>query len=110
MVRRYPLIASEVQLEGRLLKDSLERQGLSLNVGLEISTIDTIKHYVALGLGIAAISGLCLTDDDRSQFETIEVPADIGAESTYGIILRQDKHRSAPLETLMRLVKEDCRA
>ena len=105
-VRRYPLIVSEVQLEGHLLKDALERLGLPLNVGLEVSTMDTLKHYVALGLGIAAISGLCLTDDDRTQFEMLEVPADMGAESTYGVILRQDKHRSAPLETLIRLVKE----
>jgi len=105
-VRRYPLIVSEVQLEGDLLKDALERLGLPLKVALEVSTIDTLKHYVALGLGIAAISGLCLTDDDRMQFEMLEVPADIGAETTYGVILRRDKHRSAPLETLISLVKE----
>lgn len=105
-VRRYPLIVSEVQLEGHLLKDALTRLGLPLNVGLEVSTIDTLKHYVALGIGIAAISELCLTDDDRTQFEMIEVPADIGAETTYGVIVRHDKHRSAPLETLIRLVKE----
>ena len=61
-----------------MLKDALERLGLPLNVGLEVSTIDTLKHYVALGLGIAAISGLCLSDDDRTQFEMLEVPADIG--------------------------------
>ncbi len=94
-------------MESSFLKDSLGRLNLPLNVGLEVSTVDTLKHYVALGLGIAAISGLCLTDDDRTQFEMFEIPADIGAETTYGIILRKDKHRSAPQETLMRLVKED---
>ncbi len=78
---------------------------MPLNVGIEVSTIDTLKHYVALGLGIAAISGLCLTDEDRKQFEMLEVPADIGAESTYGLIVRHDKHCSRPLETLIRLVK-----
>jgi DNA-binding transcriptional LysR family regulator len=105
-VHRYPLIVSEVQLEGHLLKDALQRFGLPLNVGWEVSTIDTLKHYVALGLGIAAISGLCLTDDDRTQFEMIQVPIDIGADSTYGIILRHDKHHLPPLETLIRLVKQ----
>ena len=35
-----------------------------------------------------------------------EVPAGLGAETTYGVVLRHDKHRSAPLETLIRLVKE----
>ena len=93
-------------MEGHLLKDSLDRLNLPLNVKIEVSTIDTLKYYVSLGLGIAAISGLCLTDDDRTQFETLEIPPDIGAESTYGIILRKDKHQSAPLETLMRLVKK----
>jgi DNA-binding transcriptional LysR family regulator len=104
-VRRYPLVVSEVQLEGHLLKDALDRLGLPLNVGIEVSTIDTLKHYVALGLGIAVISGVCLTDDDRAQLEVLEVPADISADTTYGLIVRQDKHRSTPLETLIRLVK-----
>jgi DNA-binding transcriptional LysR family regulator len=105
-VRRYPLIVSEIQLEGHLLKDTLERLELPLNVGLEVSTMDTLKHYVALGLGIAAVSGLCLTESDRTQFEVLEIPTDLGGETTYGIILRRDKHRSKPLDTLIRLVKE----
>jgi DNA-binding transcriptional LysR family regulator len=88
------------------LKDALERLGLTLNVGLEVSTIDTLKHYVALGLGIAAVSGMYLTDDDRTHFEMLEVPADVGADSTYGVILRHDKHRSVLLGALLRLVKE----
>ena len=104
-IRHFPLIVSENQLEGRLLRESLERYGLPLNIGLEVSSFDTLKHYVARGLGIAAVSGLCLTDGDRSQFEIVEVPTDLGADSNYGIILRHDKHLTAPLKTLMRLVK-----
>ncbi len=102
--RRYPLIVSEVQLEGHLLKDALKRLELPLNIGIEVSTIDTLKHYVSLGLGIAVVSGLCLTENDRSQLELLEVPADIGSETTYGIIVRNDKHRSGPLKTLIRLL------
>ncbi len=97
-VRRYPLIVSEIQLEGHSLKEFFERQGLPLNTGLEVSTIDTLKHYVARGLGIAAVSGLCLNDGDRSQFELIEIPPEQCAKSRYGVILRHDKHLTGPLK------------
>ena len=84
-----------------------EQHGLPLNIGLEVSSLDTLKRYVALGLGVAAVSGLCLTEDDWSQMEMIEVPADLGANSTYGMILRRDKHLTSPLETFVQLIKND---
>jgi len=105
-VHRYSLIVSEIQLEGRLLQEFFDRQGLPLSIGLEVSTIDTLKHYVARGLGIAAVSGLCLTEADRSQFDIIEIPPDLGADTTYGMILRHDKHLNGPLKTLISLVKD----
>ncbi len=104
-VRRYPLIVSEVQLEGRLLKESFERAGLPITIGLEVGSFDTLKYYVARGIGIAVVSGLCLTDGDRSKFEMIEIPPDIGVDTTYGMILRKDKHQTGPLNSLISLIK-----
>ena len=103
-VLRYPLIISEVQIEGRLLKETLGRLNLPLNIGLEAATFETLKHYVARGLGIAVVSGLCLTKADRTHFEIVEVPAELGVETTYGIILRRDKNLNRPLMTLFQLL------
>jgi len=97
---RYPLIILEVQHEG-LLQDTLSRLDLPLNRGLEVGTIDTLKHYVSRGLGIAVVPGLCVSEEDRARFEIVPVPAELGAETTYGVVVRHDKHRSASLKSLL---------
>lgn len=106
-IRRYPLIVSEAQTESHLLKDTLDRLNLPLNIGLEVGTFETLKHYVARGLGIAVVSGLCLSKADRTHFETVQVPAELGGETTYGVILRHDKSLNKPLSTLLRLLGVD---
>ena len=103
-ILRYPLIVSEAQTESRLLEDTLGRLNLPLNIGLEVGTFETLKHYVARGLGIGVVSGLCLTKADRTLFETVEVPAELGGETTYGVILRHDKSLNKPLSTLLQLL------
>jgi DNA-binding transcriptional LysR family regulator len=99
-ISRYPLIVHEVQREG-LLKDTLSRLKLPLNTGLEVGTIDTLKHYVARGLGIAVVSELCVSEEDRARLEIVPFPAELSAETTYGVVLRHNKHRSAPLRSLL---------
>ena len=68
-IRQYPLVVAEVQLEGYLLKETFAHLGLNLNVGIEVGTIAAVKQYVARGLGIAVISGLCLSDEDGANLE-----------------------------------------
>ena len=46
------------------------------------------------GLGIALVSGLCLSDADRMQLEVIEVPRELDADTHYGVVLQRDKHIS----------------
>jgi DNA-binding transcriptional LysR family regulator len=100
-VTRYPLIVSEVQLEDHLLEDAFERLKLPLNVALQVGTIDTLKHYVARGLGIAVISALCVTENDQARFEVVTVPPEFTPDTTYGVVLREDKHQGALLKSLL---------
>ena len=55
-------------------------------------------------MGIALVSGLCLTKSDRARFETVELPTDTGGETSYGAILRKDKSMTRPLTTLLQLL------
>jgi len=103
-ILRYPLIVAEAQVESQHIKDMLGRMDLPLNIGLEVGSIETLKHYVDRGLGIALVSGLCLTKSDRARFEIVEVPADLGGETTYGAILRHDKSMTRPLTALLQLL------
>jgi DNA-binding transcriptional LysR family regulator len=101
MTGRYPLIVLEVQREDRRLQQAFERQQVPFNVGLEVSTIDTLKHYVARGLGIGFISGFCVTSEDRARLEVLKIPTEFGGDTTYGVLLRRGKHRTALLKSLL---------
>ena len=105
ILKRYPLVVPEVDdPEHQPIAKALEQRGLPYNVGLEVGSIETVKHYVHRGLGIAVVSGLCLTEQDHDALDTIEVPGDVYAGTTYGVIHRHDKYLTAPLEGLMALL------
>jgi len=97
---RYPLIILEVQREDARLQKAFEQLGIPFNVALEVSTVDTLKHYVSRGLGIGVISGFAVTADDSERLDVVQVPAEFGGATTYGIVLRRGKHRSSLLKSL----------
>lgn len=105
MIWRYPLIVAEVQLEGYVVKETFTRLKLPLNVGMEVGTLETAKRYVSRGLGIAVVSGLCLTEEDLGRFEMIPIPSELEADAHYGIVMRRDKHQSPLLKDLLRLLR-----
>lgn len=98
---RYPLVILEVQGEDQRLKQAFERQELPFNVRLEVSTIDTLRHYVARGAGVAVIAGFAVTEEDRARLEVLPIPSEFGGDSTYGVVMRRDKHRSALFKSLV---------
>jgi DNA-binding transcriptional LysR family regulator len=103
-VGKYPLVVAEAQIEGYLLKDTFAQLGLPLNVGIEVGTFDTLKTYVARGFGVAVIPGLCVTEEDRTRLEIVPIPTELDADTTYGVVMRNGKHRSRPLADLLRLL------
>ncbi len=102
----YPLIILEVQREDPRLRETFERHNVPFNVALEVSTIDTLKHFVACGLGIAVVSGFAVTQEDRARLDIVAVPQEFGGATTYGVVIRRDKHRSALLKSLVAILIE----
>jgi len=98
---RHPLIVAEVQRHGGVLEDTFARLKLPLNISMEVDSLDTLKRYVAHGLGVAVVPERCLTEEDRLRLEIIPVPRELNAETTYGVVLRRDKHRSPLLKHLL---------
>jgi|SRR5712692_1162216 len=71
---------------------------------LASGSIDTVKPYVARGLGLAVVPGICLAELDRAVFETVPIPAEFDGATTYGVVLRKDKHLSDPLRWFLPLL------
>lgn len=94
VLARYPLVVSETQQEIGTIRQALEQRGLPLNVGIEVGDMETLKFYVARGYGIGAVSGICLTAEDREKLEIVEIPEAYHSGTTYGVVMRKDKHVS----------------
>ena len=104
MTARYPLIIQEVQREDPRLREAFERYHVPFSVALEVSTIDTLKYYVARGMGIAVISGSSVTQEDRARMEVIAIPEEMGGTNSYGVVVRRDKHRTPLLKALIAIL------
>jgi DNA-binding transcriptional LysR family regulator len=100
----YPLVILEVQREDPRLQAALDRLGIPFNVALEVTTIDTLKHYVARGLGVAVISGFSVTEEDRRRLEVLRIPDELGGTTTYGVVMRRDKHHTPLLRSLLAML------
>lgn len=100
----YPLIILETQREDPRFRQAFERIGVPFNVAFEVTTIDTLKHYVARGMGIAVISGFSVSAEDRMRLEVIEIPEEIGGVSTYGVVIRRGKDRTPLLKSLIAIL------
>ena len=100
---RYPFVVP-VQSEDKRLAEVLKREGLPYNVAVEVGTIETVKHYVVQGHGMAVVSGICLTEADRDVLDTIEIPGEFGGATTYGVIWRRDKHMASALNGILAIL------
>lgn len=102
VLSRYRLIVPERKTQDRERLDSfLKAHNLRYDIALEVGTMETAKHYVARGLGIAVMSGIYLTDSDANEITAIQIPSEYQAATTYGVILRRNKYRSTLLQGLL---------
>ena len=104
MTAGYPLIILETQREDSRFHQAFERIGVPFNVAFEVTTIDTLKHYVARGMGIAVISGFSVSAEDRTRLEVIQIPEEIGGVFTYGVVIRRGKDRTPLLKSLIAIL------
>jgi LysR family transcriptional regulator, carnitine catabolism transcriptional activator len=103
-VARFPLILLEVERQDARIQRALEQFQIPLNVSLEVSTIDTLEHYVGRGVGGAFLPAFAITAEDRSRLDVVEIPAEFGAGTTYGVVTRRDRRRSSLLDRLLELL------
>ncbi len=99
---KYPLVLPERDFGTfRRVKETLEQEGLAFKVAVEAGGWETVKQYVAMGLGIAVVSGICLTDGDKSRLHAIPIPDEFLASTTYGIVMRRNKISSPILQSFL---------
>ena len=101
-VAAYPLILPPQHLTTWRIVDYVFRtHNLRYRVALEAGGWEVIKKYVALGLGVSIVTGVCLTGSEP----LVALPFDrYFPRRTYGIVLRKGKLLPSPAARFIELI------
>ncbi|MEO6172296.1 MAG: LysR family transcriptional regulator, partial [Arenimonas sp.] len=88
----------------RLVDLVFQQRRVPYTVALEVGGWEVIKQYVAMGLGISIVTGICLNDADRDKLE-IRNLRDYFPPRSYGVVVRKGKFLSPQARAFSDLVK-----
>ncbi|MEO7478129.1 MAG: LysR family transcriptional regulator [Lysobacteraceae bacterium] len=88
----------------RLVDLVFQQRRVPYSVALEVGGWEVIKQYVAMGLGISIVTGICLTDADRKRLAVLNLREYFPPRS-YGVVIRKGKFLSPHARAFVNLVK-----
>jgi DNA-binding transcriptional LysR family regulator len=88
----------------RLIDLVFQQRRVPFRVEIEVGGWDVIKEYVAMGMGISIVTGICLTDDDRRRLEVRNL-RQYFPQRSYGVVMRKGKHLSSHARAFVDLIK-----
>jgi len=86
-------------VENRFLEENL-----NLNVVLVLNNYESVKKYVALGIGIAILDDYALTREDRKSLDIFSLDHFFGKRD-YGLIMRKKKYLSPASKAFIACIK-----
>jgi DNA-binding transcriptional LysR family regulator len=101
----YGLILPPQRLTTYRLVDLIfQQRKVPFRVAIEVGGWEVIKQYVALGLGISIVTGICIGDDDHARLAVRNMSAYFPQRS-YGVVVRKGKYLSAEAQAFVDLVR-----
>ncbi len=88
----------------RLVDLVFQQKRVPYTVALEVGGWEVIKQYVAMGLGISIVTGICIEDADRERL-AIRSLRDWFPSRSYGVVIRKGKYLSPQARAFVDLVK-----
>jgi len=88
----------------RLVDLVFQQRRVPYRVAIEVGGWEVIKQYVAMGLGISIVTGICLTDDDKARLAVRNMRRYFPQRS-YGVVVRKGKYLSAHARAFIDLIK-----
>jgi len=101
----YGLILPPQRLSTYRLVDLVFQQNqVPYHVAIEVGGWDVIKEYVAMGMGISIVTGICITEADRARLAVRNMSRWFPQRS-YGVVMRKGKFLSAEARAFVDLVR-----
>ena len=88
----------------RLVDLVFQQRKVPYRVAIEVGGWEVIKQYVAMGLGVSIVTGICLTDDDKARLAVRNMRRYFPQRS-YGVVIRKGKYLSQQARAFIDLIK-----
>ena len=88
----------------RLVDLVFQKNRVPYTVALEVGGWEVIKQYVAMGLGISIVTGICLNEQDKGRLVARNMKEYFPSRS-YGVVMRKGKLLSQAAQAFAELVK-----
>ncbi|MFM6988974.1 MAG: LysR family transcriptional regulator substrate-binding protein, partial [Arenimonas sp.] len=88
----------------RLVDLVFQKNRVPYTVALEVGGWEVIKQYVAMGLGISIVTGICLSEADNQRLVMRNMKEYFPSRS-YGVVMRKGKLLSPAAQAFAELVK-----
>ena len=88
----------------RLVDLVFQQRKVPYRVAIEVGGWEVIKQYVAMGLGISIVTGICINDADKSRLAVRNMRRYFPQRS-YGVVVRKGKYLSQQARAFIDLVK-----
>lgn len=101
----YGLILPPQRLSTYRLVDLVfQQRQVSYHVAIEVGGWDVIKEYVAMGLGISIVTGICITEADRQRL-AVRNMRQYFPQRSYGVVMRKGKFLSKEAQAFIDLIR-----
>ncbi|WP_126539388.1 LysR family transcriptional regulator [Aerosticca soli] len=101
----YGLILPPQRLSTYRLVDLVfQRAQVSYQVAIEVGGWDVIKEYVAMGLGISIVTGICITEVDRARLAVRNL-RQYFPQRSYGVVMRKGKFLRPEAQAFIDLIR-----
>ena len=103
----YGLILPPKRLTTYRLVDLIfQQRRVPYTVAIEVGGWEVIKQYVAMGLGISIVTGICISNADRTTLATRNL-REFFPQRSYGVVIRKGKYLSAEARAFIDLIRPD---
>ncbi|OZB61489.1 MAG: LysR family transcriptional regulator [Lysobacterales bacterium 14-68-21] len=101
----YGLILPPQRLSTYRLVDLVfQQRQVPYHVAIEVGGWDVIKEYVAMGLGISIVTGICITEADRQRL-AVRNMKQYFPQRAYGVVMRKGKFLGAEARAFIDLIR-----
>lgn len=88
----------------RLVDLVFQKRNVPYHVAIEVGGWEVIKQYVAMGLGISIVTGICIGEADRARLGVRNL-RQYFPQRSYGVVMRKGKYLSADARAFVDLIR-----